>query len=967
MRVLHILVVIVMTVVLYCRDVFVSLAKEAARHAIQHFMTITYPWVKTKVIDRGFIAPLTPPHVIRSAFRETPTPAINPFNPSHTHPESGAWRSSLTVMARYVCAKVGLRPFVYQASSVDVRDGFDYSRDYRWAKDTSVPASDLEAKVGDLMVITDVDYYVDISSILLSSNVPVLLYTLQPTAVACSEGEFAFTFDKNNQVHYIVSGGASYKHGVWNYGVDIVSVSNWFTTRYYQVERRRANDHHEYVLLIPTGTWKGVSSLFARFLCSDKIERLKVAFGDYAILDHKTQDGMFRSVGRLGEYNCANVPVKTFDAVASLVKTSTVKVGIASIHSWMGEEKLHKFGASVLAEYFAQKQFGIKPGVIYSPADGMRSYQIVKSITTFEPGHKSIMTAFMSPVYPCAWVPDKSKANEKAAVEGRNLLPKAEAKQLMMGAPTKFLMQTMDEFVKFVVPDDEKHANVLASVEDIYLRQGRPDQRSLLEQADGMMSEPKVKTFLKGESYLKPGDPRLIGVHATVNKRNYARVIYPFADFLLKKEWYAFGKTPREIAEAVASMAKNAGFRHLLGFDANRMDGHHSSVLRDLELMTLLRYYGREYHTFVSENHRSQFDVDAKTKQGVKYRIDDDLASGSMGTAPLNTLCAKFIDYLARRLAGWEPKEAYEADGMFGGDDGVMETMSQNPDAPGGDLLVKAAAMVGQSLEVEFFHFSMPTVNFLSRHFSSNVWNGDPSSTCNMPRALSKLHVTVNLGEFSPLQKLSQKLSGLAKTDRNTPILKEIIAAAERVGLDLHAETDRRLTSWWHQFDEDVNWPNSPIEDEWEFLNGWFPVQDTTALYQYLAKLKRPEELLLMPVICGIDDVKVKPHPRSDVVVDETVIHAAAPAVEEVKDTEALPTSVTSTNDNSAQGFTLVGPRRKVEKLEKFCISFVKGKCNADPCRFPHVVGCREWLHKGTCARGDKCKFKHLTAPPKSQ
>jgi hypothetical protein len=272
-------------------------------------------------------------------------------------------------------------------------------------------------------------------------------------------------------------------------------------------------------------------------------------------------------------------------------------------------------------------------------------------------------------------------------------------------------------------------------------------------------------------------------------------------------------------------------------------------------------------------------------------------------------------------------------------------------------MLSRAAARIGQSLEVEVFCHGSKDVNFLSRFFSEDVWNGDPTTTCSMTRALSKLHVTTNLGEFTALQKLSQKLSGLAKTDRHTPILKQMIDAAERVGLDLHVEIDRRLAGWWHQYEEEVNWPNRAIEDEEEFLGRWFHVCDTAALYQALTDAKQAEDLLKLPAICGVDDTPVKAHPRNDVVVNDTLLSTSAQQAPAVPTTPVA--SAAPVNDNSKQGFTVVAAKH----TGKFCMAYVKGTCKDNPCRFPHVVGCREWLMKSTCVRGAKCRFAHLDKP----
>jgi hypothetical protein len=893
------------------------------------------------LLSRGKNDEETDNALVRTTFRETLTPEVNQVDKSHTHPASAAWRSSCTIFGRLLANKLGLNPIVYQASMTDIRNGFDYSRSYHWAKDTMVPSRiEKPFSLGerDLTIIVDVDYYVDINELLMGANGPILLYTFQPKTASCSEGEFCFTFNKDNTVKYTVSGGAEYTHRVWNYGVDVVSVSCGICTKYFIIERRQANDHHEYVLLIPIGTWYWFYSILASYLSSTTIKHLEVVEGEFAVLDVQGPTGMMKSISKLQEYNCATVDVKTFSALGSVVLTSSgPKVGNATFQSWTDNDK---HGSSVLVEFFRQPKYSTHTkSIVYTPADGVSKYQMLSDIGSYEPGCKPLMVPFMSPVYPHTFIPDRSLNNEKAAIKGRILDPQLDA-QKMSKPPTKFLINAMDAFIKLLIPDCDAQKAKPHELEEVYTRQARPTQRSLLNQADAddaNFVKRICKTFLKAEPYLKASDPRIISTYVTVDKREYSRYTYALTDYICQKQWYSFGKTPEEISRIVVAICESVNLG-VIAADANRMDGHVFIILRELERMIHMRYFNPKYHAVVADLHSKQFKCKAVTTQGLKYNIEFQRGSGSPETALFNGLGTKFNDFLARVIAGNDYVTAYNALGQFGGDDALAIEIS--PNYIGGEFVVRAGKMIGQSIEVDEFVKGAPYVNYLSRFYTNEVWYGNPNSTCDMKRALAKLHVTPNLTKFSPLEKLTQKLSGLYRTDKYTPIIKQICQTAIRLKLPIASkgELDMQLASWWSQYDIDVNWPNEAPECTEALLNHWFLNNDVTALYKYLDDCKDATELLSMPSICEIVDV---PEVKVPTVVNEQLFEPKTNTkIIAVKQPVPKATKCLTSND--------------------ICLKYVKRERCDKSCHKQHVAICNDFII-GKCQRkANKCKFAHI-------
>jgi len=894
----------------------------------------------TFAVDKFRVPPRNKIHELRTSFRNSTLPKISAGDPTHSHPASAAWRSSCMTLAQTFARKVGMLPFSYQGSTIDVRDGIDYSRDYHWAKDVLVPSKLANIQDDHLVVIVDVDYYLELPEFLLSTDQPVLLYTFQPHVVATSKGEFAFCFDRDNEVHYSVSGGANYHHKVWNYGVDVLTVWSWWKAKTFLVERRQANEHHEYVLLIPIGTWNGPAAWFARCLHTDVLQHLEVCQGDFAVMDVQDKKNIMRSIARIEEYNCATIPIDVFQQIAAVVRNSSVKVGNATVQSWLDNNKEQ---AVALVDYFHSVGMMHKPMMVYPMSKGIRKYQLVQKISDFEPDHKALMVPFMSPVLPLAFVPARGRNNEAAAIEGRIKEPAIDSEALQKRTsvlPSKKLIGYMVEFVDLLVPI--KHQGHPVDLDEVSERQNRPSQQLQLAQADGMAAivDDRSKTFLKAEPYQKLSDPRIITTYPTITKREYSRYIYALSKHISKFSWYAFGKTPRQIAHQIAQMCSRAKIS-ISCADAVRQDGHVSSIARDLERMILVAYFDLEHLPEVTQLHELQYGCRAVTTEGLKYMLDFHRGSGSPETASFNTVLTKFCDYVARRNENSTIEEAFNADGLFGGDDSAATDVN-------GAALEVAGAWVGQRIENVEFLRGETGVNFLSRFYDDKVWFGDENSTCDIARALAKLHVTAHLNGLTPLEKLAQKLAGYALTDSETPVFAEVIRAARRVGLPIPIELHREISSWWSRFELDENWPNA-CRDEADVINRLLGPVDTQPLFKYLDDCKTPDDLLKMPCIINFD-VVIKGNATRLAVVDDQVIEPNPKAIPALND-EYLNKLVMSHNATDLK--IAFGPK----KID-MCWNFVDGNCKDRMCKLQHLQICRAYLDN-KCQR-QQCKFQHV-------
>jgi hypothetical protein len=192
---------------------------------------------------------------------------------------------------------------------------------------------------------------------------------------------------------------------------------------------------------------------------------------------------------------------------------------------------------------------------------------------------------------------------------------------------------------------------------------------------------------------------------------------------------------------------------------------------------------------------------------------------------------------------------------MYGGDDGITADV---------DLAkyTKACADVGQVLTAEAIMRGDRGVSFLSRMYGPDVWEGDPNSCCDIPRQLSKFHLTVKLPPgYSAQDKLREKAMSYSLTDPNTPIIGKLCATAIDV-LGVNTKEDPTLAatrSWFAKFDKTVQFPNTADHWMWDYAVEALPTLDVARFEAYISRSNTAAKLLLAPLI-----VEPRHEPKND-------------------------------------------------------------------------------------------------------
>jgi hypothetical protein len=880
---------------------------------------------------------------------------------NHTHPSSASLRNSGTSTMELFCAKIGVNPYFVQKSPSDVKNHRNGCRTYYWGKDISVHSSGFNPGKDDVVCIVDSDYYLNVPDLCATHVRTYLISTFQPTSVASDAGEYSFTFDENDVLTYTVSGGAVYRHKVWNYSADVLTVSSriWYgfgvQTTVYNVDRKQMDNHHQLICLTPLRTFKSFLFDLSCFVQSSPLERLKVAVDGYLRLHVKRITHTDVSTGICGKLAAANITAEQDDALTSIARLTKLDITIAGVRQVLPDISHEE--ASILASYHRKKLINTED-VVFPISESVKNYQFDPK--SFDPEANVSMHPFMTPLLNECYAPVKSKSNDEATVQGRikDVKPPDDMEI------TPFDLSLMQEFVEFLVPDCIAGTGIPYDVDEVYNRQDRPSQRRILDMASlsAFLVDPigVVKSFMKAEVYSSAKDPRNISTIPGIQKLNYSSYMYSFVDAVLKPvKWYAFSKTPLEIASRVAEICLKAVF--VLGTDLSRFDGRVAKPLRTLENMYMTRWVHPDYLSELVELMASQKAQRAVTRFGVKYETGQSRLSGSPETSGFNSIDNAYMAYKALRMTRIDgnymtPKEAWDALGIYGGDDGL--TANADPKS-----YVKSCSSVGQKLEVILSERGSSTVSFLARIYSPQVWYGSPNSMCDIRRQLGKIHVTPHLPDnVAPIKKLAEKLTGFYLTDSNTPIIGEFASLfIERVG---GSEMSLGIANYFARYPEHEQYPN---EDDGEWMENEamlsLPNFSFTVFRAWLRELSDLEEIpaesWLTPPMCDMDVLTEEAKVKWDIVINGQVYKTEStkvPLIEEVVEggvkTSAVPCPPGPPDvDHVGRAAKARSVPVEAKSLDSQCKHIAEGRCKfGDKCN--HLV-------KQQKCKGKLCIFEH--------
>jgi hypothetical protein len=757
-------------------------------------------------------------------------------------------------------------------SRADQKKGLKGSRSFHWAKDLAVDPRefDFDPKI-QAGILVDVDEYLDMPNLLARYPGVYFVSTFQPTTAAENVGEYQFRFHEEQFCEYRVSGGAKYEAMIWNYKGDTFVVEDVGLLRKkvvaYHIDRKHIDSHHALIMLSPIAAFEMPSIVPTCFVIEGAtLDRLRPVFGNNVVMDVIRPSGLHRSVSILGDWNAVTLPVHQWDAVHAVAMVAKVPITPSMVASniapsdpsGLPTERLPPGHAAIIAGY-TRAGVPLFPPEVYPPEESCIPIWFSKHDYDAPVPLAGFGAPLIGPNYSFA----SSISTDNVCIKGR-----VEAFHDQVAGPIPpSLAGYMFEFLERVIPIP--HIGHPVGHDEVREKQSRPSQRAILEEASvtGELYKRAWSTFTKKEPAQKVTDPRNISQSPPATKLGYATYTYAFHDGVMcEQAWYAFAKTPAEIADRVVLLLAPAKIAVLS--DASRMDGHIKRYLRLLERLAMLRYFARQYHGHLNQMMDEQIALPATTEFGRRYFSGYGRGSGSAETADFNSLDTAFMAYCAHRnttVNGKKktPEEAFQALGIYGGDDAMDADV--DPEA-----LVKSAQLCGQKYDVEVVRRGEIGVNFLNRWFGPDVWNGDVNSMANPARLLSKLWIGPKMLR-QPLIRFAERCSGYYRMDRNSPVIGDIVSVAHAL---LGEYTEGALMPWDGKHGLDTNWPNEKREWMWDIFEQSIPDFDENRFRTWIrgvAESGDARELLRAPLCTAAQSVPLVTKVAA-VVGDEVVL-----------------------------------------------------------------------------------------------
>jgi hypothetical protein len=698
--------------------------------------------------------------------------------------------------------------------------------------------------------MVDVDYYVDMPEFLANNFRPVVLYTFQPKTVARCDGEYSYTFHKDGEVEYIVSGGATYRHKVWNYAGDSIKVRKWYKLLWwsilvevmtFQLERKQVDEDHQMILLAPEKKYVGLAAWIADLmLAGGSLERLNPVEGDFLRMVTKGEREMLTHTGKPGRFMAATLATDKDDALEIQAMHPKLDLQQATVRAMKPEGN-----AEVLWQYHLRKMSNRPRAQVHLSTLHVQTYTLLPRIEEFDAEQsKPTMTAFMKPLVDGTFAPANNGHNEARSIERRVL-----KKPTFEPAVTPLMLVVMKEFVSHVTTGllDE---TLLHPVDlcQVFENQSTPQQTAILERADLLLKgDDRVKAFMKKEAYQKLADPRNISTVSGVRKREGGKYAYALNQAMKRLDCYAFGKTPKEIAERVTLLAQNATHGIFVS-DISRMDKDWSQFSHSLVRTIMFALFEPVYHDEIREVLDGLVNNEAKGALGYAYHVHWSLISGTVFTSCFQTLVNMFMAYFALRMtrvAGvvLKPEEAWAKMGMYGGDDGITPDLQPASFA-------SAARHAGFEATGSFIRKDESGVTFLARVYGPELWHGNNNSMCDLRRQIVKFHTTANMPEgITAERKLLDKSFSFYLSDKETPIIGDYVSKVMESKPDDYEY--KNLTKRWMAGNTEPGeqYPNERGEWMMAAMGEALPDFDYGGFLQWLATADSLKKLLDVPTL----------------------------------------------------------------------------------------------------------------------
>jgi len=772
------------------------------------FRLRTMFWSDPGTLSMSIASARVLPSNFRKPFLAHFIPTFRRMPKHHSHRQAAGERSGINTSMVDAVKAVGYLPYIISPGAELIGDE-EALRLFHSLKDCNKEYRCDPVTNGHAFVLTDCDYYADMNELLKAFR-PIVLYTFAPVSAGGAVHDATFFF-VNDEVKYLIAGGSSYQHKLWDYaGADghVAVVSHDKSLLVYDLEIREVGeDGGRRVIVISPSACIRYPYWTASF-APKPLLRLDPTVNGIALIRTTVNDTDCVSLARNGIAESVTFPTSLLYVchsrwtAASKPERSMITRVLLNQKSWFEAQGSAELATTLLCEAFGDMDsFLSLAGRWMAPTSripieeptprGARHYQATEGLV-FEDGGKYAREIHKPLVTEPAVFPVTSVNNDKACIQDR--LTKVRNDKV----PAPKYDHYWAEFNKFLVPDDLVGTLAPLSIGEVDELQSLPAQRARSARewpSLGLPTRMFISSFQKKESYGKAGAPRNISTVPTAHTLSLSSFTLAFKKSFLKPcPWYAPAKTPKEIAERIQDIARRGDAVHCK--DLSRQDGTISGYLNDKYRDAMVRAFAPEYRPELIRLLDAERGANGATSQGVPYKSGQSRKSGSPTTTDGNTHCSGGVSYSAYRLLGLSPREAWEALGLYGGDDSIDEEGE-------GTEAAHHEAYSEHGLILKFCTTKRrgEPVDFYGRYFVDPWTTLD--SFADPWRTIAKLGSTVAQGDL--LSVAINKARGYVSTDARTPVIgvwaRKLTSFGAGSDLLMTKEERFKLSQAWPQVD----------------------------------------------------------------------------------------------------------------------------------------------------------------------
>ncbi len=701
-----------------------------------------------------------------------------PLPKQHTHTFSGGLR---TGVARGIENTIKLAGYIPYSISKAKRDIYDGNRLPFFEKDLSQPFICDKLTSNHCIYMIDVDYYVDMNEVLKIGN-PVIVYTFDPTQAAVNPKDRTHDYFykiRDNYVEYSVSGGGEYRHRVWNYSGDTVSVIDKHKNLIvYDIVQHRLSEDGNRKIVSFTPTVSVPYPFYQGVVRSEKLKHKEYLQGTINVVSHEGN----LSTSSNGKYDVVTLDNRTYDAIC-------VRQGLANKPTISDTERF------MLATRPNDPTCAVDASLLKTGAIFQKPV-VTTTVAHYQPAGP-LITEDGTEVGICMVQPLVENPNlfaNRGVNSDKNSIQERVTKLHNDNDPKPSLKVFAKEFVEFVVPTQNIGTGAPITHSDVNDRQQRSLQKmrfDLCKHELTAFARNKFKAFNKAESQSSCKPARNICQATNTHQIGYSCFTLAFKDNVLKHlPWYMPCRTPDEISRKIQEVSVNGVFQS----DYSKFDARHSCYTNSIVDEIYMRWFAKPYRNNLALELKRRL-AKGRTVTGISFDPLEGIRSGCPDTSDRGTMVNGLLSYVTLRDAGLTSIDAWSKLGCYYGD----------------DALNRRTDGFRQSFERVCSDFGFPVdieevlpgkaVTFLSRVFPSPQTS--LSSHC-LPSVLGKLHLTTS--NLPTPQALSNKAAGYLVTDAVTPIVGLWCRKAKTLDVkNMHSSEEWRIKQGpWIQADNNL-------------------------------------------------------------------------------------------------------------------------------------------------------------------